>query len=375
MLGFGSSLALPYLSLFGVNAAQMTPLQLGLFLTLSAVSAIGISTLLARWADQPSQRKLVLLLTLGAGVVGYLLLAILRSYTGVLVTAALPLGVAAAAFPQYFTFARAVLADVPGDLPERAQPVLRSIFSLSWVVGPGLGAVLLNRYSFQGVFLCTALCYLLAMFPLLRISGSASGLPVVEAKPMAGAKVDWPTLIWPSLAFVIYGLSLNMGSNIFPLFVTQVLQRSEGEVGLLVGLCALLEIPAMLYLVVSKRLPTNERLIKAALLAFVLHFTLIALAQGPLLLVAAQIVRALVLAIMASLGMSYFQELLPGRFSTATTLFVNTGNVGAMLAGLIAGVCAEYFGYRSVFWLCVLLTLASWIVMQSLIKRRTVLQS
>ncbi|WP_233554783.1 hypothetical protein [Deinococcus cavernae] len=57
MLGFGLSMAMPYMSLFGVKAVGMTPLQLGVFLTLNAVSAVLVGTRLARWSDRWTRRK------------------------------------------------------------------------------------------------------------------------------------------------------------------------------------------------------------------------------------------------------------------------------------------------------------------------------
>jgi MFS transporter, SET family, sugar efflux transporter len=70
-----------------------------------------------------------------------------------------------------------------------------------------------------------------------------------------------------------------------------------------------------------------------------------------------------VIAISASLGMAYFQELLPGRLGQATTLFVNTNSAGSMVAGLVSGAFAQTFSYRAVFLLCAALTLAAWALM------------
>ncbi len=370
MLGFGLSLALPYLSLFGVNAVHMSPVQLGIFLTLNAVSSVAISTLLARWSDRLPNRKPLVMFTLAAGLLGYVLLSFLRSYPLLLLTGMLLMGSAAAAFPQVFSFARAHLNNAPGDLPERAVTVLRSIFSLAWVVGPGLGAVLLAKLGFQGIFLSTAACFVLAALPLLRIPGQAPRPSVAAQQALAEAtQAPHIPVLWPALAFVLYGMSMSMGMSMFPLLMTHDLHGTEGQVGFLVGLCALLEIPAMLVLVFHKSLPTTERLIKGAFLLFVVHFALIYLAQGMGLLIVAQVLRAAVLAIAAGLGMLYFQELMPGRFAAATTMFSNTGSIGSMLAGIVSGLCAQWFGYRAVFLLCAALTFAGWVVMQTLVKR------
>lgn len=364
LLGLATSLAGPFMSLFAVQQVGMTPLQLGLFLTFNALSAVLVSTRLGRWADRRSDRKPLVLLTLAAGVLAYLALSGVRSVYGVMATGVLLLAVSSAAFPQVFAFARSGFAQAPGDLPEKAVTVLRAVFSFAWVVGPGVGAAVLSRWSFSGVFLLAALCYALAGLPLLfiRPPAPAPAQPNSAPSPLTQelAAPPAPPMGWVVAAFTLYGMAMHMGMVMFSLFVTETLHGTSAQVGFLVGLCALLEIPVMLLFVLSKRLPGVEWLIKAGLLLFVVHFALIYLAQGMPLLIATQVLRAAVLAVMAGLGMTYFQQLMPGRFSAATTLYSNTSVVGSMLSGIVAGAWAQVFGYRPVFLLCAALSLAAW---------------
>lgn len=376
LMGFGMSVAAPFMALYGINEVHLTPLQLGIFLTSNAVCSVLISTALARWSDRLPDRKPVMLVAFAAAAIAYALLSVVRSYPLLLLVGGVFIGTGAAAFPQLFAFARVQFASAPGDLADRALTVLRSVFSLSWVVGPGLGAVLLSTVGFEGTFLVTAACFGLGMLPLLRMPGGAPQAsrprqsapePVVEVT--ATGRPLRPVM-WVAFAFVLYGMSMSMGMTMFPLFITEVLRGTEGQAGFLVGLCALLEIPVMLALALSRRLPRVEWLVKLALLLFAVHFALIYLAGGMPLLVVTQVVRAAVVAVMAGLGMAYFQELMPGRFAAATTLFANTSNVGGMLAGIVSGACAQAFGYRSVYLLCAALTFAGWAVMR-IVTRRT----
>lgn len=374
-LGLATSLAFPYMALFGVNQVHMTPLQLGIFLTVNAVSGVLVSTRLARLSDRLPDRKPLVLLTLGAATVGYGLLSFVRSYPALLLIGPVFLGTGAAAFPQVFAFARAQFVGIAGALPDRAITVLRSMFSLAWVVGPGVGALVLARVDFHGLFLLAAACFVLAALPVLWVARTR-GMEAAAAPPPAGPQASGPPaphrpLFRPALAFVLYGMSMSMGMSMFPLFVTKVLHGTDSQVGFLVGLCALLEIPFMLAFAVARRLPPLGRMVKYALALFALHFVLVYLSQGMGLLAVTQAVRAAVLAVTAGLGMAYFQELMPGRIGAATTLFSNTTNIGAMLAGIVSGACAQLFGYRAVFLLCGLLTLCAWLVMQSFARRRT----
>ncbi|AFZ68090.1 sugar efflux transporter [Deinococcus peraridilitoris] len=358
LLGFATSFAQPYLSLFGVTEIGMSPIALGFFLTTIALSSIVISTLLGRLSDRLPSRKPVVLLSVACAALGYTLYALTENYL-LLLTAVVFIGTGAASFPQLFALAKAQA----GTAGEQSMTALRSLFSLAWVVGPGIGAALLAAGGFRGLFLTTAACFALAAVPILRTSArareAARANPVAPAPPSAASGTDRPVAL-VALSFVLYGTSMHMGSVALPIHVTQVLHGTTSDVGLLVGLCALLEIPVMLSFVVSARRLSNEKLILWGIALFVLYFVLVLLSPSVWWLAVAQAVRAVVIAILATLGMAYVQELMPDRVGVATTLYANTMNAGALLGGLGVGLCAQFFGYTAVFVLCALLSVASW---------------
>lgn len=359
LLGFGTSFANPYMSLFGVEKVGMSPLQLGLYLTVVAVSSIGISTGLARWSDRLPDRRPVVLLALAAGALGFGLLAFTTNYLLVMLIAAVCLGTGAAAFPQVFALSR----DQAGAAGEQGMTALRSVFSLAWVVGPGIGAALLAGLSFPGLFLATAACYAVAAVPVLRRMRATAPEPELpkqeEAEPVAAPTNARPVGL-VALSFVLYGTAMQMGSAAFPIHVTQNLNGTEGHVGFLVGLCALLEIPVMLAFVLRAGKTSNEKLILWGMALFALYFVSIFVSPTVGWLVIGQAIRAVVIAILATLGMAYVQELMPDRVGVATTLYANTMNAGALLGGLGVGLCAQFFGYESVFVLCTVLSLGAW---------------
>jgi SET family sugar efflux transporter-like MFS transporter len=63
-------------------------------------------------------------------------------------------------------------------------------------------------------------------------------------------------------------------------------------------------------------------------------------------LAAAQLLNAAFIAVIAGLGISYVQDLLPTRPGRATTLYSNASRIGAMLAGAVVGLGASV-GYRT----------------------------
>nr|MBP8152781.1 MFS transporter [Aeromonas sp.] len=76
-------------------------------------------------------------------------------------------------------------------------------------------------------------------------------------------------------------------------------------------------------------------------------------------LIALQLLNAIFIGIVAGIGMSYFQDLMPGRAGVATTLFANSIRTGSIMAGAIAGIVAEIWSFHGVFMVATALALAA----------------
>ena len=71
------------------------------------------------------------------------------------------------------------------------------------------------------------------------------------------------------------------------------------------------------------------------------------------------VLNAIFIGIVAGIGMSYFQDLMPGRAGVATTLFANSIRTGSIMAGAIAGTVAEIWSFHGVFMVATALALAA----------------
>ncbi|MCU8646939.1 MFS transporter, partial [Escherichia coli] len=60
--------------------------------------------------------------------------------------------------------------------------------------------------------------------------------------------------------------------------------------------------------------------------------------------------NAVFIGIVAGIGMLWFQDLMPGRAGSATTLFTNSISTGVILAGVIQGAIAQSWGLFAVYW-------------------------
>jgi MFS transporter, SET family, sugar efflux transporter len=173
--------------LFGAQRAHLSPFAIGVFVSLVAVSGIAVSSLLGRQYDKAPARWPCLLAISGSAA-GYALLTTTTSYALLLTIAAALLGTGTAAFTQLFALARGRLDG--GQAAGRAMKgtaALRSVWSLAWAIGPLLGAALLPRYGFTGLFLATASGFALVAVPLLL-----AGRPRPSSSAGASTPADSP---------------------------------------------------------------------------------------------------------------------------------------------------------------------------------------
>jgi MFS transporter, SET family, sugar efflux transporter len=344
LLGVAESMSGPYLVLFGAERAHLSPFAIGVFVSLMAVSGMAVSTWLGRRYDRAPGRAPALWALAGSGL-GYALLATTTSYALLLVIAATFLGTGFAAFPQLFALARGAL---DREASARGIPALRSVFSLAWAIGPAAGAAVLAWQGFAGLFLATSLCFGLVALSVLLLAP-----PPMPPTPPLRASATFTRAPAPAvLGFGLFYTATFSGSVVLPLYVTGVLDRPARDVGLMFSVCALVEVPASLALMLVPARISRKWMIQIGMGLLVGYFTLIAAGSSIVVLLLAQVVRGLAYSTVSVLGITYFQDLLPDGAGRATTVFANTAIAGSLVSGIIAGATAQAFGYRSALVLC-----------------------
>ncbi|GAA4244941.1 hypothetical protein GCM10022255_010030 [Dactylosporangium darangshiense] len=226
---------------------------------------------------------------------------------------------------------------------------MRTVFSLAWVAGPAIGALMLDLGGFRLVYTLAAAMYALAaLVAFLRLEDVAVAPPDAERTAAAQHATRRPTLLLTALAFVLLQVPLTLGVQALPLFIAQDLHRNASNAGLILGLCAALEIPLMLGLGVLTTRFRLRTLILTGAACGVAYYAIALVTPGLGVLAAAQVVNALFISAVSAVGISYMQDMIPGEPGRATTLFTNTFPIGAVLAGPLFGVAAQ-LGYRSAY--------------------------
>jgi SET family sugar efflux transporter-like MFS transporter len=359
LLGVADSITGPYLVLFGADRARLSPLAIGVFMSLTGISGMAVSTWLGRRYDRGPSR-LPALLALTASAVGYGLLTLTTSYALLLLIAAVFLGTGTAAFPQLFALARHHL-DRAGTTA-RGTPALRSMWSMAWAIGPMAGGAILAWQGFTALFLLAAAAFASVALPVLWLGAPPTTAASAATTDNASAPLTRP-LVPVAIAFGLFHTAMFAGSVVLPLYVTEQLRRPYGDVGLMFSVCAAVELLAALALT---RLPANanrERLILVGFGLFIAYFAIIAAASNAVLIVVAQAARGAAISAVLALGITYFQDLLPRQPGRATTMLSNTAVAGSLLSGILAGTIIQALGYRAALTLCAALSLTGAILL------------
>ncbi len=337
-----------YMALLAVQKVGMTPLQLTAFLTVGAVSGIVATTLFGHLHDR-RPRLWPLYASLVAKILGFLVAAVATEPWMLIANAAVIFGLSSASFALLFAMAKGYLDQVGGIAVARGMAALRLASSLSWAVGPALGALFVSLWSFAGVFVGAALLGLAALATVM-----VSRLRVVPQEAASRRRFDLSAVMDmapAALALTAFHTAMFMGSNAMSIVVGQQL-GSEADVGWLFSLCAALEVVVMAVFVIRPQARASRGLLAFGFALFAGYFVLAFVWPTLLSLYVGQVLRAAGIGIVSIVGMAFVQERLPGRAGAASALFGNSVSAGAVLSGIGTGVLGASFGYWSIFLVC-----------------------
>lgn len=354
--GISTALVTPFMPLFLSTDVGAGPVLVTVFLLAFRLGGVVVTTVVARASDRRPIRRAVMIAASVAGLVSMALMAVVRDYWLLFGLAVIGMAGAAALFPQSFAYARQVLAR---DHPEHAalgSSALRTLFSLAWVAGPPLAALLMSAGGFVYLYGAAAALYaiagLVAIFRLDELGAAAAPGRVDEATPLEVPR--WRLLVIAA-GFTILQTPLILSVQVLPPFITTELDGEVSDAGLILGLCAALEIPLTLALGVATRWLPLRTIVLAGGVCGVAYYGFVAMSSAVWHLVVAQVVNALFIAAVAGIGISYMQDMLPRHPGRATTLFTNTVPIGAILSAPLFGL-AQHFGYRLAYVLATVLS-------------------
>ncbi|UXY10260.1 sugar efflux transporter [Kosakonia sp. ML.JS2a] len=349
MMGVAGAVQAPTLSLFLSREVGAEPFWVGLFYTVNAIAGILVSLWLAKRSDsQGDRRKLILFCCLMA-VGNALLFAFNRHYLTLITCGVLLASLANTAMPQLFALAREY-ADSSAREVVMFSSVMRAQLSLAWVIGPPLAFMLALNYGFTAMFTIAAGLFVISLvliafwLPSVARIAQPADVAVTQVGGWRDKNVRMlfiaSTLMWTCNTMYIIDM---------PLWISLELGLPDKLAGILMGTAAGLEIPAMILAGYVVKRVGKRRMMVTAVAAGVLFYVGLMFFHSQTALLVLQLFNAVFIGIVAGIGMLWFQDLMPGRAGSATTLFTNSISTGVILAGVIQGVLAQSFGHGSVY--------------------------
>ena len=361
MMGVAGALQAPTLSLFLSREVGAQPFWVGLFYTVNAIAGILVSLWLAKRSDSRGDRRRLIMFCCLMAVGNALLFAFNRHYLTLITCGVMLASIANAAMPQLFALAREY-ADSSAREVVMFSSVMRAQLSLAWVIGPPLAFMLALNYGFTTMFSIAAGIFVisLALIAIKLPSVPRVEQPSEEAAALAQAG-GWQdknvrmlfiasTLMWTCNTMYIIDM---------PLWISSDLGLPDKLAGILMGTAAGLEIPAMILAGYYVKYFGKRRMMVIAVAAGVLFYFGLILFHSHEALLALQLFNAVFIGIVAGIGMLWFQDLMPGRAGSATTLFTNSISTGVILAGIIQGALVQSYGHAVVYWVIAAISLVA----------------
>ncbi|TNV20949.1 MFS transporter [Buttiauxella sp. B2] len=351
MMGIAGALQAPTLSLFLTREVQVRPFWVGLFYTVNAIAGIMVSLMLAKRSDSRGDRRKLIMVCCAMAVANCILFAFNRHYLTLITIGVMFASIANTAMPQIFALAREY-ADSSAREVVMFSSIMRAQLSLAWVIGPPLSFMLALNYGFTTMFLIAAGIFVISLALIFFALPSVNRIEQpadVALTQVSGWKDKNVRMLF--IASMLMWTCNTMYIIDMPLWVSSDLGLPESLAGLLMGTAAGLEIPAMILAGYYVKRFGKRRMMVIAVAAGVLFYVGLILFHSRTALLLLQLFNAVFIGIVAGIGMLWFQDLMPGRPGSATTLFTNSISTGVILAGVLQGTLAESFGHHSVYWL------------------------
>lgn len=345
-IGVSGALTMPFLALFLSDEVHVSSTALGVFMLVSPLAGLVASTLLGRLSDARAVRRNILVAGALSGAVGAVAFAFVRNYWVLLAVAVTLTAISSCLLAQMFAYTRQSLERGNSAKAAFGVSIMRTVISVAWVGGPPLAALLVSKTGFEGLYLAASALFLV-------VAALSARMPELGLRPVAKPVDEDGGPIRRQVVFAAIGLVLLQGAsalgvNAMPLFVTTGLGGSTGDAGFVLGLCAALEIPLMLWFGSLAMRFDQHRIVLIGGSVALLYHTAMLLSGNVWHIAAAQVFSATAIAAVMGVGLTYFQSLAPDRPGFATTLYANTLTVGIMLSGPLLGIAQE-LGYRNAY--------------------------
>jgi len=361
-VGVVGALVLPTFSLFLARELEVRPLLVGLPYTGLALASIGYNQLVGQWSDKLRDRRPLVTGFCFVGLLSCVIFATTRNYWLVAFSAVALFSLGMVAYSQMLAYSL--------DYAERALPaeriplfnaIVRAQIAMAWVAGPPAGFLLSSYFGFSvmywvaaGLFGWVGLVSLKLLPSLHGVGEQVSAPEQSDAKPAPGPALPTDPDTRRSLLLCLLVFSLMWCVNnaymiALPLHLDERMGIDTRWVGWIMATAAGLEVPFMLAAGVLGARINLMLMVRLAGAAGIALYAGVLLAEHLWQLFVLQIFNAIFVGVLAGLGVSVIQALMPGQSGSASAYYTNTTHVGNLMSSLQVAVVADLLNYSSVF--------------------------
>lgn len=331
-----ASLVNPYLSLFLAQDIKVSSEEIGIFVTLSSISAMVVSVLVAKRVDRTKHYKRWIGIAISAAIVGYYLYSIVNSYVATVIISTTLIAIATCLSALIYAYAKALFDQ--NNVSEQKVASLRIFVSLAWVIGPLFGMIAFKYGDFEGIFKACSFGYLIAMIVLLLLFQKNKCVNYNVNVFENNTNTTNTKRIYVLIYFVIF-VTLQMVNAVLntkiPLYITEILGYENMYVGWLSSFNAIVEIPITILCVVLAQRKNIRKLICFGIFNGIIFILLLTRIESIYYIIVIHFIKAVYVSICMSLGIVFFQSMIPQKYGLSTILFTNTTRVGNIFSGLV----------------------------------------
>ncbi len=338
--GFAGASTAPYQSIIGIRELGLSNgLYSALIFCAAGVNVI-VSILLGNLADRLGEYRTMMLTVAVFGMIGYGAVYFVPTQITFVIAALIFLPVFWALNSLLFGNVRAATRDMERNDVATVNSGVRAMISLAWVLVPGFTAALLaNSSTMLPAYLFAALacvvCFALIAGFLPRQRGTDNAATHHLSYLAALGEVVSPPVMVRVVAVALISSMLHVNGTIFPLIVTGAAHGTVADVGVLIGIVALLEVIFIFVWGRAQRMMSHVTTLAIGTVIYVVYLALLGLASAPWHVFALTIFSGIGAAALISIPITYLQDLIAERPGLGSALISVNLFLGAGLSALL----------------------------------------
>lgn len=341
--GFAGAATAPYQSVVAIRELGLSDAAFSAVTLLAAMLNVVASIILGVLADRDSGYRKLLMWLAACGMVGFGAIFLIRTPWAFVLAVLVPLSVYGGLYSLLFAAGRVFSQHLPRPEQASVSSALRGLISVAWILVPGLVGLALSRsdtllpaYLIAGLAALGVLVVIRFLMPRGGGGDATTRPPRMSILAAFGLLLRLPIAL-RVLAAALVTATLHVNSAVMPLIVTGQAGGVPGDVGVIVGLVAAIEVA---FILVWARVLKTLSIVAALGIGvglYVVYLLWLAHAQSPASVLAASCIGGIGAAAIITLPLGYLQELISDRPGLSSSLLsINMFLAGALAAGLFA---------------------------------------